>query len=74
MGTEHVPPATAAPFVSIRYVDAVEFGQHPVEWVLLVRDAGHVVLTVEGLPIARVEPLAPGEVLNRPDASASRVA
>lgn len=42
---------------SVRYVDATDFGAHPVEWVLLVLSHGHVVLTVEGLPVARVEPL-----------------
>jgi hypothetical protein len=48
-GTADEPP--------VRYVDATDFGAHPVEWVLLVHGHGHVVLTVEGLPVARVEPL-----------------
>lgn len=43
---------------AVRYVDATDFGAHAVEWVLLVQGQGHVVLTVEGLPVARVEPLA----------------
>lgn len=49
----------------VRYVDATDFGAHPVEWVLLVHGHGHVVLTVEGLPVARVEPLAGAAQLSK---------
>lgn len=44
--------------LAVRYVDATDFGAHAVEWVLLVRGQGHLVLTVEGLPVARVQPLS----------------
>lgn len=42
-----------------RYVDAADFGLNPVAWVVLVYRQGHVILTVEGVPFARVEPLEP---------------
>lgn len=56
-----VSPGTADE--AVRYVDATDFGAHAVEWVLLVQGQGNVVLTVEGLPVARVEPLAGAQQL-----------
>lgn len=42
-----------------RFVDALDFGQNPLAWVVLVHGKGDVILTVEGMPFARVQPIGP---------------
>jgi len=42
-----------------RFVDALDFGQNPLAWVVLVHGKGEVILTVEGVPFARVQPIGP---------------
>ncbi len=45
------------PSPAVRYVDAADFGAHPVAWVVVMNGGGQIVLTVEGIPYARVEPM-----------------
>ena len=59
VASDALPADAAAP--SARFVDAQVFSAHPVGWMAAARHEGGIVLTVFGVPFARVTPLGSDE-------------